>query len=357
MGTYGDSGAPSQSTYNFDAVFATSLANYKATLLDNISLTNAFFYKMIKSSQYESYDGGTTIDEQLMYALAKSSWYDGYDELGDTPTDGLTKAQFDPRQMAVPIIYSFKEQVQNRRKIVDLVKAKMQQAELGIKEDWATAWWQGAGSGSLATPLTDPSTGASAIDPIAKLVHFTPSTSLSVGNINQSTSTWWRNKTQTSAATTYEGFLIEMDHMYNTVAQGVGGPPDLIVTDQTTYELFVHAYFAKYRTVSDAEPNFPFEAKRFKKAIVVWDEKMHDVYSGTTDTGTYGTMYFLNTQFFKIRYLPERDFSLIADENGKTFKKPLKGDSRLGHMGWMGATTINNRRKQGVLGKIARTLS
>ena len=68
-------------------------------------------------------------------------------------------------------------------------------------------------------------------------------------------------------------------------------------------------------------------------------------------------MIFLNTQFFKLRYHPDRDWAMLEDENGKTFAKPINGDSRTGHIAWMGNTSCNNRRKQGVLGKIARTLT
>jgi hypothetical protein len=97
------------------------------------------------------------------------------------------------------------------------------------------------------------------------------------------------------------------------------------------------------------------------------DDKVPDYYSdtiGTLSGGsvdpttlTYGTAIFLNSKFFKIRYWPQRDFELLKDENGKGFVKPINGDSRIGHIGWMGNDTISNRRKHGVLAKIARTLT
>jgi hypothetical protein len=48
---------------------------------------------------------------------------------------------------------------------------------------------------------------------------------------------------------------------------------------------------------------------------------------------------------------------MLKDENGNTFAKPINGDSRVGHVGWMGNVTINNRRKHGVIGNLARTYS
>jgi hypothetical protein len=92
----------------------------------------------------------------------------------------------------------------------------------------------------------------------------------------------------------------------------------------------------------------------FKGARVVMDDKMPDVYAGTTNTATNGTAFFLNMQYFGMTYESETDFVMAKDENGKTFQKPTNGDSRVGHIIWMGNTTVSNRRKQGVFGKIPR---
>jgi hypothetical protein len=97
------------------------------------------------------------------------------------------------------------------------------------------------------------------------------------------------------------------------------------------------------------------------------DDKIPDYYTGApgTETGgvvdpttmTYGSAVFVNTRFFKVRYHPDRDWTMLQDENGKTFAKPINGDSRVGHIAWMGNTTINNRRKQGVLAQIPRSFA
>ena len=43
MPTYGASGQPASMTMNFDALFSTSLANYKKQLMDEISSASPFF--------------------------------------------------------------------------------------------------------------------------------------------------------------------------------------------------------------------------------------------------------------------------------------------------------------------------
>ena len=367
--TFGAATAPSQVITNLDALFATSLANYRKTLTDNIGSTNAFLYDLLKSDSYESADGGTYIAEPLMYALTPADSYSGYDELSTSSMDGITQVLYEWRQIASPIAYSQLEVIQNQHKLVDLVKSKIMQTEMGIKEGFAQQLWWGAApqGGALTSARVSPYNGSQGINPIPQLVSY-GGTSLTIGNLAEATYTWWKNQTKTSAATTYSSFILEMVSMYNSCSLGSGGPPTHIIMDQISYQLFCHAYFSVYKMAPGQVDNtYPFEAVKFMKAKVVMDDKVPDVFSGVagTEVGgivdsstlTYGTAYFLNSNFFKLRYHPDRDWQMLRNEEGKTFAKPINGDSRVGHVAWMGNLTINNRRKHGVLGKIARTLS
>lgn|SRR5665213_2347245 len=355
--TFGSSSAPSQVSLNLDTLFGTSLAAYKKTLVDNIGATNAFFFEIMKKDLYESQEGAF-VQIPLMYALAPADSYDGYDELSTLPTDGITDAIFQWRQCASPIAYSEKERKQNKNKIIDLVQARIKQAEMGLQEYFSQSllWGAAADGGSLISPRTSAVNGSLSIDPLPEMIMFDPTQNLSIGNVNQSTNTWWRNKTLTSAATGYDAFLLEFDHIFNSAGLGTGGKPTLVLVDQTSYELFVHALYQKYRQIK-SDDNFPFENTLFKGAHVCMDDKVPDVYSGTASAATYGSAFFINSQFFKLIYEAESDFEMLKDENGKTFQKPTNGDSRVAHVAWMGNTTVSNRRKQAVMGKIARTLT
>lgn len=372
--TFGSLSAPSNITTYLDSVFAQTLANYRKKLTDNIGSTNALLAAIMEGESYESADGGTYFGEDLMYGLAPAGWYSGYDSLATTPTDGITQAVYEWRQMASPISYNMKEVIQNEKKIIDLVKSRITQSEMGIQEVWAQSfmWGNYQGGGAITTPRVDPVTNALGIEPLPKLVSYNTSgsagTALTVGNLNEFTYSWWRNKSATSSASTYSGFMYELENMYNSCALGTGGAPTHIIMDQVTYQLFIHAYWSVFKTHPDAvDQNYPFVAKKYLNAKVVMDDKVPDVFTGapgvevggTVDplTMTYGSAFFLNSKFFKIRYHPDRDFAPLKDENGKWFVKPINGDFRVGHIGWMGNVTTNNRRKQGVLGKVARSLS
>ena len=368
--SFGTSSAPNNVTTYLDSVFSTSIANYSKSLKDNIGASNAFLYDLLKGDMYQEADGGTYITEQLLYALAPMDSYDGYDELSTQTTDGITQAQFQWRQMASPISYSMKEVVQNMHKIIDLVDARIQQSEMGIEEGWAQAfmWGSGATSGHLYTAKTSTVNGSASVDPLPLFIAKDPTASRQVGGIDQSLQSWWRNKTVQSSATTYTAYMQELENMYNLVSLGTGGQPTHILMDQVSYQLFIHAYFSIYKSNPDQlDGAYPFVGKKFLQAKIIMDDKVPDYYTdaiGTLSGGavdpttlTYGTAVFINSKFFKVRYWPQRDFELLKDENGKAFVKPINGDSRIGHIGWMGNVTCSNRRKHGVLHHIARTLT
>src|SRR5581483_9244089 len=165
MPTYGSNSAPVQNTINYDAILSTSLFNYQRTLTDNISKSNAFFYKIQQNGMYKSLDGGVAIQIPLMYALGSFDWYDGYDQLNTDPTDGITSAFFDWRQAAAPISISRKEERQNSSvdRIIDLLKAKIMQSELGMKQGFNQAMLQGSyasGGSSLFVNASSPANGS-----------------------------------------------------------------------------------------------------------------------------------------------------------------------------------------------------
>ena len=369
--TFGSTTATSQVTVNLDSLFGLSLAAYRKELIDNIGATNAFFHEVITAELYEGQDGGTYIQIPLMYGLTPADSYDGYDELSTVPTDGVTDAIYQWRQVAAPVVYSMREVKQNKQRLVNLVKARIKQAELGLQEFFAQSLMWGSANqagGSLTLPYVSPTNGSASIEPISELISYTPTTNVSIGNINQSTNTFWQNKTITSVATSYDAFLLEVDKTFNRAALGTGGKPKLVLMDETTYELFVHAVYQKYRyTERKVDEAYPFENTLYKGAHVVMDDKTPDVANGIAPTLTAGggnpaslingTGFFINPEFFKMIYEDDSDFKMLEDENGKTFQKPVNGDSRVGNVAWMGNLVVDNRRKQGVIGGVARTLT
>jgi hypothetical protein len=370
MATFGASGQPSQNTINYDSVFATSLAAYRKELVDQIGASNPLLKEIMNSNFYESQDGGTNIQEPLMYALQTADTYDGYDELPSIPVNGITDSVWEWSQCAAALVYSMKEMKMNKQRIVNLIKSRIMQSEMGLQELFSQMimWGAGGQGGAITSAYTSGINGSAGVNPLPMLIMYDPTTSVSIGNINQSTYTWWRNKKIESAATTYSGLLLEVTRLINRCSLGSGGRTKLIITDETSFELFQHALFQQVRyTDSKVDEAFPFENVVWKGVRFVMEDKTPDAYSGTIPTLvagsgdptslTYGSMYAVNPKFFKLRYESDSDFKMLSDDGGKTIFKPINGDSRLGHYAWMGNMTVSRRNKQGVLGKIARTLT
>lgn len=360
--TFGSAGAPSQETRNFDTLFTLSLANYSKQLVDNISSSNPFFKKLQMSGGYVSKDGGTHVDFPLMYALGTPDWYSGYDTLNTEPMNGHTMSIYEWRECAVPITVSRLELRQNAHKLQDLVKAKMDQAEIGIKEFLGKAILQGAaangGAGTPLSPQTSITNGALGIEPLASLVRPDPTTDTSIGNINQSTNTWWRNKTKSSGATTYDGFFKEVQGLYNQCSLGPGGPPDLMLMDQYSYQLFERMLWSRAggRHPNQVDLEFPFENIKWKKSMAVWDEYVPDLVANTAtveeDSTTGGTIFMLNTKYMKMFYDSQTNF--MQTDWKSNYNQP---NAKTKHILWMGNTAITNRRKLGVLYGIDTTIA
>lgn len=348
--------APSALTLNYDAVLSTTLFNYRKTLEDNISTSNAFlFYLMrkVRNGYKLLGDIGDRMAMPLMYELGLADSYSGYDVLDTTPADGITTAFFNWAQAAVPISISGLEEKKNRgeEKIISLLESKTMQAELGIQTFFNQRMLQGAGGSTITTAYTSAMNGSQFVIPLPAMVAYDPTASVSMGNINGLTSTWWRNQfSDMSGATTYSGFLKKLRTLRNNCSKGPGGPPDLHIATQGTAELYEAALAAAHRNPSYQVADIPFDNVSFYGKPLVWDEYMPDWYSGTV-TQTKGSWLMLNTKFWGIRV--DRDTNFAPGE----FIKPENQDAKTSHILWLGALGTSNRRKQGVGGRIDETIA
>jgi hypothetical protein len=357
MSTWGTSGQPNSMTMNFDALFSTSLANHKKRLNDQISNSNAFFHALKAQGAWEGEDGGEYLTEQLMYQTTPVDFFSGYDELPLTPTEGITQAQYPWRMMASPVSISYEEERKNAQRIISLVEAKLTQLEISMQEAFPKAFLRGQffnqSSGNLHEPAVSPVNGAYGFDPLPLLVKYDPTTVHSIGGIPQASYSWWQNRYKVSAATTTGAFIDEIMHLYNSCAFGPMGPPNLGLCDQITWELLHKAYRAYYQNNAKENGDMPFQNLKFWNCTIVMDEFVPNVFANTIDTTTTtgGTLYLLNTKAFKCKYDTATNF--IESE----WKKPVNQAARYKHILFMGNVTMNNRRKHGVIGKIARTLT
>lgn len=344
-------------TYN--ARLVALLDKVRPVIQNNISTSNAFYFKYKKSGNWKSEKVlGDKLRVPLMYEFAPVDTFgaNGVGQVDVTPTDGQTPAFFDWARLASSITIGDFERAQNKGAVIDLLKTKTEQAMTGLEDRFGRWLLQGQGAqdaSSITTKRTSSINGSTFIEPIPLFIHYTPTTSLTIGEINQSTESWWQNQKIQSAATTFAGLLKEVDHLINLCSKGAGPGPDLFVADILGYEVFAAALRAQNRYVDYTEVDFPFKALRLNGSPFSFDQFIPDVDtpSTTVASGAKSTIYAANTKFMGVSVYSGADFTpgpFVRAPNGA-------GESSL--VQWYGAHWVNRRDKLGVIGKIDNTIA
>lgn len=206
---------------------------------------------------------------------------------------------------------------------------------------------------------------------IPQLIDANPARSVSIEDINGANETWWRNRAIASTATTFTGYKREKNDLYNTCARGVGGPPDLIISDQGIWQVYFNSlqsqerYFITSQRIIDVLGGADDEALKFRGAVHIWDEVVPDVgtstahvvdnigtlTNGTLQSGAHSTEYHINTDAWEYIVHPDADFVMTP------FITPVNQDATISTLLWQGQLCVNNRRKHGVLYDLSNTIN
>lgn len=369
MGTTVGSGyAPSQQTINYDALLTTTLMAYRQKMVDNIFKSNALLAALREYDGIEYQNGGERIAQPLMYeenSTVKS--YRGYDTLTVVPQEGMTDAFFDWCEIGGTISISRREERKNsgERAILNLLKKKIMQAEMTIKAKVNLQLVQGTVSSATFVPGND----AKDLFPLGYFMPKNPGSDPAaggnVGNISRSTYSWWRSiggDAATAATETLnESFFLNVStramlkqalyRMWNFCKRGADeSGPNLVLCDQYTAENYEMGLADNQRYVDAKMADLGFDNVKLKGATMIWDELVPDIYTGTVAL-TYGSAFFINTQYYKLVIDEETDFITTP------FIEPENQTAKTAKVLFMGNSTISNARKLGCLYKIPLSLT
>lgn len=325
---------------------------------------------MESKGRFRKQDGGERVQIPLMHAQnSTADIYSNYGQLDTTPQDGITSAFYDWSQLSVSISISRKEERQNagKARILSLLQAKTQQSEASIRQLLNNCVTAGritasANLGQFFARIGRLDSGATGPLPLAVLVDSNASRSVSVGNINGNTYSFWRNQARSSTGTTFNALKAEMNRVYNDCSRGIGGSPDAILTRQIAWETYFNALQSQERYVNTkaidvfAGADGSKDTIMFRGATMVWDEVVPDTETTfeTLDnigTDTVDSMFFLNSEAWEWVVDSETDFITTP------FVRPENQDARVAQILWMGAIGINSRRKNGVLYGISQSIT
>jgi hypothetical protein len=338
-------------TRTYNARLTALLDKIRPVIQHQITTSNAFYFKYKKSGNWKTVSQlGDRLRVPLMYEFAPVDTFGaaGVGQVDVTPTDGQTAAFFEWARLASSITIGDFERAQNKGAVIDLLKSKTEQAMSGLEDRFGRWLLQGEGaddSASLTTARTSATNGSSFVEPIPLMIHGTPSTSISIGSINQNDQTWWRNQATTGAANaTYSAILKEVDHLINLCSKQAGPGPDLFVTDLLGYEQISASLRALQRFTDYEDVNFPWKAIRLAGAPLCFDQFIPDVQNGdiTVGAGEESTLYAVNSKYMGVSVYGGADFT-----PGEFVRAP-NGAGETSIVQWYGAHWVSRRDKQGV---------
>jgi hypothetical protein len=309
-------------TINIGEMVTVSLRNRSKELTDNITNHNALFLRLSKKGNVRPADGGRDIVEELEYAENSNvAWYSGYDQLGIDPQEVFDAATYDWKQLAGTVSISGLEELKNsgKERIINLLEKRIKNLEKSMKNAAATAVY--------ANGTTDPKS----LGGLRLLVADDPTASATVGGINQSTYTFWRNQYSASAATSANNIKSRLNTLWLSQVRGTD-KPDLLMADATEYTFYQDSLQAQQRFSSKEMAAAGFTSLMYQTADFVFDDQC-----------VAKRVYLLNTDYIYLRPHSQRQFVTLDERSS------INQDAKVIPVVWAGNMTCSNRSLQGVM--------
>jgi hypothetical protein len=209
-------------TWNIGEKLAAALPNYEKEFKDQVFNKHVLLNIIKENGGIKKKSGGTSVRVPLMIAESNSEWFSGTDQLNVAPVDTLDAAQFEWRNLNASITITLDDELSNSgpEQVIDLLEAKVQQAEMTISKALNTSAFTGTGTETrpqIVGLQTLIGTGT-------------------VGGIAGATYTDW----QSYVESTSEALSVaKMRTALNTLNSRNGGEPiSHIMTTQTLYEKY-----------------------------------------------------------------------------------------------------------------------
>lgn len=314
----------------FSELVSTTFRKHSKEVIDAVSKNNALFKRMGEKKQVRTEDGGLSIVIPLDYASNNTyQRYSGFDVLNVAQSDVITAAEYQWRQIALNVVASGQELRINKgdAQIIKLVKARVKNAMRTFKNNFSADMY---GDGTLPNQIN----GLQAL--------VSDAGTGTVGGIDSSTWTFWRNKVQSAAAplqggaaivpgpTTMESLMLPL---WLELVRG-DDKPDLIVADNNYFSFYEQSQTSFKRYTGSDSASGGFVELKYKNADVIFDGG-----SGIP----VNRMYFLNTDYIEVVAHTDANLTVMEDA------KPYNQDASVTPILWMGNMTCSNRMLQGLV--------
>lgn len=281
-------------TEQLDDLYTTTWNNRKKETTDSIFTATPLTNNLMKRGGIQmNGTGGRYLEIPLSYAKNETVRSLGRgDTISLSETKFLTVAQYQWKWIAGSIVRYFTDDTQNKsvQQHINLANAKINNLRDSLTDLIETQLF-GDGSGN----------GGKDLDGLGNIVDTTPTVARTVGNIAQTTYTWWQNRQKTATGVASVYLLSDMRNLANTCSEGkTRMMPNIIVTTQTVAELFDDEVLEQRQIINVKEGADPESMSTAWKGIPVeWSSQCPS-----------GRMYMLNSRYCGIQIDPDVNFQM-----------------------------------------------
>ena len=317
----------------YQQILSMSLETRSKSYQDLVSNNNALFAVLKRKGLWQTYSG-PRIRQTLQIAKQTPQWYSGYDQLLNPALDLFNDAVFDPKMVVVPVILSMQEILNNSgtNQLIDVYDAYISAAERTLED----AFDAGLYSDGTAN-------GGKQITGLATAVPIVTNTG-TYGGINRATAVQWQTKTYDAhtmaptLGTQVTSTTVRPMLNYVMTKQSRGKDyADLLIMSPEHYAAYDAATVAIQRQTNETSMGkLGFSALEYigggKRAEIVLD-------GGIGSNMPANTTFGINTDSFRVRYHPDRNFDKLFEGEGQM---PIDKDAVAQFIGWMGEVTQTN---------------
>ena len=276
-------------TEQLDNLYTTTWQNMRQMTVDNIFTSSAFWFWMTDGGRFETQEGGRTIQHPLRFAKSDNVvWIVKGKAVPMGDKEFLTNAIFNWRYLSDTIIRFGVDEQKNRgrHQNISLVSSKLDNSQDSLIDTLETATFA-AQTGDAMNGLQD-------------LVADDPTTG-TVGGIDASANTWWRNKTTNLTGQSFAVHGIPaMRTMINNTGNNLASEQiDVIVSGQTPHEYYEDATVEQKQIVNQRLGDAGFDNIQYKGRPLIWSSQCSNA-----------RMYFLNTNKLTVVYDPVMWFDM-----------------------------------------------
>ena len=276
---------------------------------------------------------GPRIRQTLQVSKQAGQWYSGYDLLVNPAIDLFNDAWFEAKMVVVPIILSNQEILNNEgdAQLMDVLDSYMAAAERALEDVM-----------DLAIYSDGTANGGKQLTGLAKAVPIVVNTGV-YGGIDRATATIWQTKTYdahtmaTTIGTQVNATTVRPFLNFIMTKQSRGRDyANLLIMSPEHYAAYDAATVAIQRQTSGTLGRLGFSTLEYigggKRAEIVLD-------GGIGSNMPANTTFGINTDTFRLRYHPNRNFDRLFAGEGQM---PIDKDAIAQFIGWMGELTQTN---------------